>query len=486
MIVCAQMSHLASNSAGRARSEAAVTKKGQSTYAAHPSTFRTGGVNVNQLPTLNILNQANSISQLSANNTSFDPNQLVVSSETQQVDGVITAFSGLVVQNSSGDSGSAAAAAVISATSSMNGANSLRISPTLQQQQQHGVPLQVQQQLVQSNQTTGQSSNNTRTSTVSPPNVSVMAQQQETHHHHQSQMSYHHLQPLQTKPMQNGRVPATKHDNRKLFVGGLPNEVTDYTFLQLFQQYGEVVDSIVLLDRRTKRSRGFGFVTFADESVANALLNVIPGRTGTVNIFGKNCEIKASEPKTEESYHQQPHVHHHHHNVQHQPSHQWGDNNYTPHRLVFGANGAAIHPIKNQSGVTPPPPLQTPVGAEQGVGVPLYSHSTITRTTAGPILSVDGSPQEGMANVYIQNNFYTLPPGTQLSPSHPLNASPTMETLQLREEELANGGGTVTYTHQQSTLNPGASSHAPFAYPGEALQPAYPGPEVDNSVGNQI
>ena len=223
MIVCAQMSHLASNSAGRARSAAAVTKKGQSTYADDPSTFRTAGVNVNQLPTLNILNQANSISQLSANNTSFDPNQLVVSSEAQHVDGVITAFSGLVVQNRSVDSGSAAAA-VVSATSSMNGANSLRISPTLQQQQQHGVPLQVQQQLVQSNQTTGQNSNNTRTSTVSPPNVSVMAQQQETHHHHQSQMSYHHLQPVQTKPMQNGRVPATKHDNRKLFVGGLPNE----------------------------------------------------------------------------------------------------------------------------------------------------------------------------------------------------------------------------------------------------------------------
>ncbi len=218
---------------------------------------------------------------------------------------------------------------------------------------------------------------------------------------------------------------------------------------------------------------------------------MIPGRTGTVNIFGKNCEIKASEPKTEESYHQQPHgVHtHHHHNVQHQPS-QWPDNNYTPHRLVFGANGAAIHPIKNQSGVATPPPLQTPVGAEQGVGVPLYSHSTITRTTAGPILSVDGTQQEGLANVYIQNNFYTLPPGTQLSPSHPLNASPTMETLQLREEELANGGGTVTYTHQQSTLNAGVASHAPFAYPGEALQPmlqpAYPGPEVENSADNSI
>ena len=40
--------------------------------------------------------------------------------------------------------------------------------------------------------------------------------------------------------------------------------VTDLSFLQYFQQYGEVIDSVVLLDRRTKRSRGFGFVTFAD------------------------------------------------------------------------------------------------------------------------------------------------------------------------------------------------------------------------------
>jgi RNA recognition motif-containing protein len=41
--------------------------------------------------------------------------------------------------------------------------------------------------------------------------------------------------------------------------------VTDESFLRYFEQYGTVVDSVVLLDRRTKRSRGFGFVTFADE-----------------------------------------------------------------------------------------------------------------------------------------------------------------------------------------------------------------------------
>ena len=40
--------------------------------------------------------------------------------------------------------------------------------------------------------------------------------------------------------------------------------MSDELFLQFFQNYGEVVDSVVLSDRKTKRSRGFGFVTFAD------------------------------------------------------------------------------------------------------------------------------------------------------------------------------------------------------------------------------
>jgi len=93
------------------------------------------------------------------------------------------------------------------------------------------------------------------------------------------------------------RTPPTEHDNRKLFVGGLPTDVTDMEFLEFFQQFGQVVDSVVMVDRLTKRSRGFGFVTFATEAEANALLTNIPGKTGHVLINGKQCEVKASTPK---------------------------------------------------------------------------------------------------------------------------------------------------------------------------------------------
>jgi len=41
--------------------------------------------------------------------------------------------------------------------------------------------------------------------------------------------------------------------------------VNDEQFLCFFEKFGEVIDSVVMVDRHTKRSRGFGFVTFADQ-----------------------------------------------------------------------------------------------------------------------------------------------------------------------------------------------------------------------------
>lgn len=76
--------------------------------------------------------------------------------------------------------------------------------------------------------------------------------------------------------------------SKKLFVGGLSWDTADNGLLTAFQQFGEVIDAKVITDRDTGRSRGFGFVTFADEADANVAIekmngSELDGRTLNVN-----------------------------------------------------------------------------------------------------------------------------------------------------------------------------------------------------------
>ncbi len=49
-------------------------------------------------------------------------------------------------------------------------------------------------------------------------------------------------------------------------------KTTSETLHKVFAQYGEIVEAAVVTDRVTKKSRGFGFVTFRDaDSAARAL-----------------------------------------------------------------------------------------------------------------------------------------------------------------------------------------------------------------------
>ncbi len=76
--------------------------------------------------------------------------------------------------------------------------------------------------------------------------------------------------------------------SKKLFVGGLSWNTTDEGLQGAFSRFGEIVEAKVITDRETNRSRGFGFVTFAnDESAASAISEMneseLDGRTIKVN-----------------------------------------------------------------------------------------------------------------------------------------------------------------------------------------------------------
>ena len=59
---------------------------------------------------------------------------------------------------------------------------------------------------------------------------------------------------------------------KKVFVGGLPSDINEESFRNFFEQFGEVEDSVVMLDRDTGRPRGFGFITFIDEESTEKVL----------------------------------------------------------------------------------------------------------------------------------------------------------------------------------------------------------------------
>ena len=76
--------------------------------------------------------------------------------------------------------------------------------------------------------------------------------------------------------------------SKKLFVGGLSWGTTDEGLHGAFSRFGEIAEAKVITDRETGRSRGFGFVTFAnDESAASAISEMngteLDGRTIKVN-----------------------------------------------------------------------------------------------------------------------------------------------------------------------------------------------------------
>jgi len=49
----------------------------------------------------------------------------------------------------------------------------------------------------------------------------------------------------------------------KLFVGGLPYHTTDKSLREHFKVFGEIEEAVVITDRQTGKSRGYGFVSFA-------------------------------------------------------------------------------------------------------------------------------------------------------------------------------------------------------------------------------
>lgn len=82
-----------------------------------------------------------------------------------------------------------------------------------------------------------------------------------------------------------------------IYVGNLPRQTTQDELQEAFEAFGTVDRAVIILDRDTGQSRGFGFVEMPDKAEAEAAIagmngTDLGGRTLTVN------EAKPREPAT--------------------------------------------------------------------------------------------------------------------------------------------------------------------------------------------
>uniref|UniRef100_A0A8B9KXV2 RNA binding motif protein 24b n=1 Tax=Astyanax mexicanus TaxID=7994 RepID=A0A8B9KXV2_ASTMX len=86
----------------------------------------------------------------------------------------------------------------------------------------------------------------------------------------------------------------------KIFVGGLPYHTTDCSLRKYFEVFGEIDEAVVITDRQTGKSRGYGFVTMADRPAAERACKdpnpIIDGRKANVNLAYLGAKPRILQP----------------------------------------------------------------------------------------------------------------------------------------------------------------------------------------------
>ena len=81
--------------------------------------------------------------------------------------------------------------------------------------------------------------------------------------------------------------------NKKLYVGNLSYDTTRSQLETMFSEAGEVVDAVVIEDRDSGRSKGFGFVEMVDEATATSAIEMFNGK----EVDGRALNVAEAKPR---------------------------------------------------------------------------------------------------------------------------------------------------------------------------------------------
>lgn len=78
----------------------------------------------------------------------------------------------------------------------------------------------------------------------------------------------------------------------KLYVGGLSFETTEAELRALFEQAGKVESAVVIMDRFSGQSKGFGFVEMSTNAEARQAISELNGKT----LGGRTITVDEARP----------------------------------------------------------------------------------------------------------------------------------------------------------------------------------------------
>jgi RNA recognition motif-containing protein len=83
--------------------------------------------------------------------------------------------------------------------------------------------------------------------------------------------------------------------NKKLYVGSLSYSTTESALKDAFSQAGNVVSAVIIMDKMTGRSKGFGFVEMSTEDEAKAAIEMFNGK----ELDGRTLVVNEARPQEE-------------------------------------------------------------------------------------------------------------------------------------------------------------------------------------------
>lgn len=79
---------------------------------------------------------------------------------------------------------------------------------------------------------------------------------------------------------------------KKLYVGGLPYSVSEDSLKDMFSKAGTVESAIIIMDKMSGRSKGFGFVEMSSEEEANKAIEMLNGK----ELEGRTLTVAEARP----------------------------------------------------------------------------------------------------------------------------------------------------------------------------------------------